>query len=160
MAAKKFKFRLDPLLKLRKHREKERQKEHAAAAAEAHKQKQLNGDIDRARVNTLDYQRSRLAGQLSVPEALICSRYIMKLKRQRLAGNELLHALQKETEKKRTKLVEAARDRKIFEKLKEKQQLRHRREIEKQEQKELDEVAAGPFQRAPGLTRIRRQNQP
>ena len=148
MAAKKFKFRLDPLLKLRKHREKERQKEHAAAVAEADKQKQLNGDIDTARVNTLDYQRTRLAGKLSIPEALIHSRYIMKLKRERMAGTELLHALQREAEKKRAKLVIAARDRKIFEKLKEKQQSRHRSKIERQDQKELDEVAAGPFQRA------------
>ena len=148
MAAKKFKFRLDPLLNLRKHREKERQKEHAVVVDEVQKQKQLNGNLDTARVDTLDYQRSRLDGRLSVPEALICSRYIMKLKRQRMAGNELLYALQKDAEKKRAKLVEAARDRKIFEKLKEKQQLRHNFEIEKQEQKELDEVAAVSFQRA------------
>jgi flagellar export protein FliJ len=71
----------------------------------------------------------------------------MKLKRQRMAGVELLHALEKEAEQKRQKLVEASKDRKIFELLKEKQQLRHRQDIEKQDQKELDEVAVGSFRR-------------
>ena len=111
MAAKKFKFRLDPLLKLRKHREKERQKEHAVALSSVQKQQELNGDLDTARVDTLNFQRSLLDGRLSVPEALICSRYVMKLKRERLTGTEVLHALQKEAEKKRAKLVVAARDR-------------------------------------------------
>lgn len=146
--AKKFKFRLDPLLKLRRHREKERQKEHAAAMAEVHKQENLNGELDRTRIDTLDHQREHLIGGLSVMHALVYSRYIMKLKRERLAGGEMLHALQKEAEKKRTRLVEAARDRKIFEKLKEKQHERHLKAAEKLEQKELDEVASGPFQRA------------
>ncbi len=148
MAAKKFKFRLDPLLKLRKHREKERQKEHAVAVGKVQHQKHLNGGLDTSRVETLNYQRSRLHGRLSVAEALICSRYVMKLKGERLAGTEVLHALQKEAERKRAKLVVAARDRKIFEKLREKKQSRHRQEIEKLEQKALDEVATAPFQRA------------
>ena len=148
MAAKKFKFRLAPLLKLREHREKERQKEHAAAMGKLHKQMRANDSLDTERVNTLDYHRTGLAGRISMAEALICSRYIMKIKRQRLAGEELAHALQKEAEKKRVRLIEAARDRKIFELLKEKQQLRHRHGLEMQEQKELDEVATAPFQRA------------
>ncbi len=147
MAAKKFKFRLNPLLKLREHREKERKKEHAAAADEVQKHKQHLDALDTKRIETLDHQRERLTGRLSVAEALVFSRYIMKLKRQRMAGTELLHALEKEAELKRQKLVEAARDRKIFDLLKEKQQLRHRQEIEKQDQKELDEVAVSPFQR-------------
>lgn len=148
MAAKKFKFRLAPLLKLREHREKERQKEHAAAMGELDLQTQANSHLDTERVNTLDQQRTRLAGRISVAEALICSRYIIKLRRRRLAGDELVHALRKDTEKKRFRLVEAARDRKIFELLRDKQQLRHRRDIDMQEQKELDEVATAPFQRA------------
>ena len=59
----------------------------------------------------------------------------------------VIHALEKEAEQRRQKLVEAAKDRKIFELLKEKRQLRHRQDIEKQDQKELDEVAVGSFRR-------------
>ncbi len=147
MVAKKFKFRLDPLLKIREHREKERQKEHAAAVGEVRRQKSQIGALDHERIGTLDHQRQKSVGRLSVAEALICSRYLMKLKRERMASVELLHACEEGAEQKRRKLVEAARDRKIFELLKEKQQLRHSREAEKQEQKELDEVAVGSYQR-------------
>ena len=147
MAAKKFKFRLEPLLKLRRHREKERQKEHAASVHEAHKQKQQLQTLDSQRLNTLDFQRERLVGALSVTQALVASRYLVKLKRQHLAGTGLLHALEREVEKKRQKLVEAARDRKMYELLKEKRQLRHRQDAEKRDQKELDEVAVTSFRR-------------
>lgn len=147
MAAKKFKFRLRPLLKLREHREKERQKEHAAAVGEVKKQKSHIDSIDTDRIGTFDCQRRRLTGSLSVAEALVCSRYLVKLKRERMAGVELLHALEKGTEQKRQELVIAARERKTFELLREKQKLRHDQGIEKQDQKELDEVAIGLFRR-------------
>lgn len=147
MAAKRFKFRLEPLLKLRQHREKERQKEHAASVHEAYKQKQQLQSLDHQRLDTLDHQRERQVGSLSVTQALVASRYLMKLKRQHLAGAGLLHALEKEVDKKRQKLVEAARDRKMYELLKEKQQFRHRQDAEKRDQKELDEVAVTSFRR-------------
>jgi len=147
VAAKRFKFRLEPLLKLRQHREKERQKEHAASVHEASLQKEQLQSLDHQRLNTLDQQRGRLVGSLSVTQALIASRYLMKLKRQHLAGAGLLHALEREVEKKRQKLVEAARDRKTYELLKEKRQLRHRQEAEKRDQKELDEIAVTSYRR-------------
>jgi len=145
--AKKFKFRLEPLLKLRRHREKERQKDHSAAAAEVHRQKLELQTVDHNRLRALDHQRQRLTGSISVAEALVYSRYLMKLKRQRLAGTGLLHALEKEAERKRRKLIEAARERKTYELLKDKQHLRHRQGIEKQDQKELDEVAVTSHRR-------------
>ena len=147
MAAKKFKFRLEPLLKIRQHREKERQREHSVAVQEVAKQKQQLQDIDHERLGTLEHQRQRLTGRLSIAEALVCSRYLVKLKRQRMAGTGLLHGMEREAEKKRQKLVEAARERKIYELLKEKQQLRHRQGLEKQDQKQLDEVAVMAFRR-------------
>ena len=147
MAVKKFRYRLEPLLKIRQYREKERQKEHSAAVHEVVRQKQELTALDSSRLDTLDHQRQQQVGRFSIAEALVCSRYLVKLKRQRMAGTGLLHGLEKEAEKKRRKLVEAARERKIYELLKEKQQLRHRQAIDKQEQKELDEVAVVAFRR-------------
>ena len=147
MAAKKFKFRLEPLLKIREYREKERQKDHSAAVHEVVKQKQQLQALDHERLATLDHQRQRLIGRLSVAEALVCSRYLVKLKRQRLSGTGLLHGLEREAERKRQELVEAARERKIYELLKEKRRLRYRQEAEKQDQKQLDEVAVVAFRR-------------
>jgi len=142
MAAKKFRFRLEPLLNIRKHREKERQKEHADAQAKVMAQQNSLQKMDHHRLSTLDTQRARLTGSISIAEALICSRYLVKLKRDRLAGTELLHGLRKEEDVRRGKLIEAARERKIFEMLREKQEKRHLEEIRKADQKELDEVAS------------------
>jgi flagellar FliJ protein len=147
VSVKRFKYRLEPLLKIRQYREKERQKEHAAAAQEVVKQKQELESLENHRAETFDLQRQRLVGTMSVADALICSRYLVRLKRQRMAGTGLLHGLEREAEKKRRKLVEAARERKMYELLKEKQQLRHRQEIEKFDQKLLDEVAVVAFRR-------------
>jgi len=147
MAAKKFKFRLAPLLKIREHREKERQREHAAAVDKVLQQKYALEVVDQAKQRTLESQREQLSGRISVAEALIYSRYLMKLKRDRFNGNEVLRGLEKEAERRRARLVQAARERKIFELLKEKQLARYRADLEKADQKELDEVATVGFVR-------------
>lgn len=142
MGAKKFKFRLEPLLNIRKHREKERQKEHAEAQARVLQQQSSLQQMDEHRLGTLDMQRKRLTGSISVAETLVCSRYLVKLKRDRLTGTEMLRGLRKEEDVRRAKLVESAKERKIFEMLREKQEKRHLEEIRKADQKELDEVAS------------------
>lgn len=78
---------------------------------------------------------------LSVAELLVYSRYLARLRRERLAGSELLKVLKKEAEHKRADLVEAARQRQILEKLKERQAAKHHAEIEHTLTKESDEIA-------------------
>jgi flagellar FliJ protein len=145
--AKKFKYRFAPMLKVKEHREKERQKELADALVRVHEQRTRLRQIDGVRLDTMERQRDRLVGAISVAEALVCSRYLMRLKRDRIAGSELLRGLERQSESRRLALVEAARERKIYDMLKDKQQLRHRQQIEKDEQKALDEVATVSFRR-------------
>lgn len=147
MATKKFRYRLERLLKLKEHREKERQKDHAVAQGKVIEQKAIIRRLGGRRQTTLANQRHKLVGSVSVAEALVCSRYLQRLKREQIAGEELLHGLEKEAAERRMKLVEAARERKIFELLKEKQKMRHYQQLEKQDQKETDEIAASNFQR-------------
>lgn len=142
MSSKKFKYRLEPLLNIRKHKEKERQKELAEAQSQVLKQVTGIKCMDDHRLNTMDTQRKRLTGSISLAEALVCSRYLVKLKRDRMTGVELLNGLRKEEDARRSRLIEAAKERKIFEMLREKQEKRHLEEIDKADQKELDEVAA------------------
>jgi len=142
MSSKKFKFRLEPLLNIRKYKEKERQKELAEAQSRVLKQVTSIKSMDDHRLNTMDTQRQRLTGSISLAEALVCSRYLVKLKRDRMTGVELLHGLRKEEDVRRSRLIEAAKERKIFEMLREKRERRHLEEIDKADQKELDEVAA------------------
>ncbi|MCK4460857.1 MAG: flagellar export protein FliJ [candidate division Zixibacteria bacterium] len=144
---KKFKYRLQALLKVKEHIERERQKEHATALQKVHHQSNELDRLDRSRDSSLSQQRGQMKENLLVAEMLIYSRYLARLKRERLAGTELLKALEEEKEKKRTDLVEAAKERRVLEKLKERQLAKHTAEVEQVLTKEGDEIAVTCYRR-------------
>jgi flagellar FliJ protein len=144
---KKFKYRLQALLKVKEHIERERQREHASAVQKVHQQSNELDRLDRSRDSNLSQQRDQMKENLLVAEMLVYSRYLARLKRERLAGTELLKALEEEREKKRTDLVEAAKERRVLEKLKERQLAKHNAEIEQVLTKEGDEIAVTSYRR-------------
>ncbi|UCC43441.1 MAG: flagellar export protein FliJ [Candidatus Zixiibacteriota bacterium] len=138
---KKFKFRLESLLKVKEHLERERQKEHAAARERvAHQQDRLS-EIDAQRQTTVKQQRQRLTGDISVADLLVCSRFLVKLKSNTLEGTEILRGLEAEADKSRDRLIDASRQKKIYEKLRERQREKHLEEMKRLENKEIDEIA-------------------
>ena len=137
---KKFKYRLEGLLKVKEHIEKERQKEHATALNRVRDQEEHLVSIDNHRLATHEGQRIRQVGVLNVAEMLVCSRYLVKLKKDTLANKEVLRALNGEAGKTRTALLDASRDKKIYEKLKEKQHQKYLDEARRVETKETDEI--------------------
>jgi flagellar FliJ protein len=138
---KKFKYRLQALLRVKEHIEKERQKVHAGALQKVRRQTDELDRIDGSRQANLSAQRRQMTQHVSVAEMLIYSRYLARLKREQLASTELLNVLEGEAEEKRTELVAASRDRRVLEKLKEKQSAKHHAEIEQALTKENDEIA-------------------
>jgi len=138
---KRFKYRLQPLFNVKSHIERERQKEHALAVEKIMLQKEQLSQVDAQRESTLTKQRAGLLGRITITEMLVYSRYLLKLKRTTLAGIETLRGLKTNAEEKRQVLVEASKERQIYEKLKEHQQDRYNKESARQEQKETDEVA-------------------
>jgi flagellar FliJ protein len=142
---KKFKYRLETLLKAKEHIEKEKQKQHAAALQQVHNQQQDLKRIDQHRGTTLSQQRHGMTGSMSVAEMLVYCRYILKLKRDMLAGSELLNALQETEQGKRQTLVEASKERKVYEKLKERRHEQFNNDVRLQTTKENDEIALNSF---------------
>ncbi|MDD3731967.1 MAG: flagellar export protein FliJ [candidate division Zixibacteria bacterium] len=142
---KKFKYRLETLLKVKTQIEKEKQREHAEALRKTYEQKELLNKIDRRRQDNLERQRHSLQGAISVVDMLLYTRYLLKLKKETMAGNELLRGLQRTAEGKRQALVKASREKKIYEKLKERQQIKYNERVEKSEKKELDEIATNNY---------------
>ena len=138
---KKFKYRLQALLRVKEHIEKERQKNHAVALQKVYHQADELDRIDGSRQENMLAQRNQMTQNISVAEMLVYSRYLARLKREELAGNELLHVLEGEAEEKRVKLVAASKDRRVLEKLKEKQSAKHHAEIDQALTKENDEIA-------------------
>ena len=144
---KKFKYRLQALLKVKEHIERERQREHASAVQKVHHQSNELDRLDLSRDSNLSQQRDQMKESLLVAEMLVYSRYLARLKRERLAGTELLKVLEEEGESKRTDLVEAAKERRVLEKLKERQMAKHIAEIEQVLTKEGDEIAVTSYRR-------------
>ena len=144
---KKFSYRLEPLLKVKAHREKERQRDLAEALQRVYAQKAQLGEIDTHREQTVAHQRQSMTGNLSLAELLVCSRYLTRLKKNAVAGQELLRGYERAADEKREKLVEATKEKKIHEKLKEKQQEQFSRTIEELEKKENDEIAGNCYRR-------------
>ncbi|MDH3892622.1 MAG: flagellar export protein FliJ [candidate division Zixibacteria bacterium] len=138
---KKFKYRLQALLRVKEHIEKERQKVHAVAVQKVHQQTDELDRIHDSRQENLSSQRRQMTQHVSVAEMLVYSRYLTRLKREQLAGTELLNVLKGEAEEKRVELVAAAKDRRVLEKLKEKQSTKHHAEIDQAMTKENDEIA-------------------
>ena len=83
-----------------------------------------------------------MQGPMSVAEMLVYGRYLQKLKREKIGGEEVLSAFEKTEKEKREKLLEAAKERQIQEKLKEKQLEKHNDTILDAETKETDEIAS------------------
>lgn len=144
---KQFAYRLEPLLKLRKHTEREKQREYSHAMQKVNEQEQQLGGIDRAHERSCNNQRERLVGKLSVGQLLSFSRYLVKLKGDRLSGTELLRGLNINADEKRQGLVSAARERKKYEKLKEKMKERFDENIQRETALEEEEIATTIFRR-------------
>ncbi len=142
---KKFKYRLEALLKAKEHIEKEKQKRHAAALQQVHNQQQALNRIEGHKVTTLSGQRRGMTGSMSMAEMLVYCRYILKLKRDMLAGGELLKALKKTEREERHSLVQASKERKVYEKLKERRREQFNNDVRLQTTKENDEIALNSF---------------
>ena len=142
---KKFKYRLQALLKMKEHIEKERQKKLAASAKQVRDQEDHLKSVEDHRENTVERQRDDASGTFTVAEMLVISRYLHKLKRESILGNELLKALKEEENAKRQELLEATREKKKYEKLKEVQQEKHNNAMETALAKENDETGVNTF---------------
>jgi len=143
---KKFRFRLERILQLKSHAEKEKQKNYGLAVSKVVDQQTALAGIDDSRRSLQDTQRQRLSGALDTSMMSVFSRYYLLLKKKEIGGRELLKAYEKEQEKKRIELVEATREKKTYEKLKERKFEAYNKETELSIQKEQDEMASQMLQ--------------
>ena len=142
---KKFRFRMKALLKMKEHIEKEKQKILALSEKKVMNQKNKLDETEQQSQNTKQDQTLKSQKPFIVAEMLIYSRFIHRLKRDKLLGEQMLNVLEKDKTNKRQELLEAARERKKYAKLKEKQQEQYYAEIDKDIAKEADEIAVNSF---------------
>ena len=139
----KFKFRLSTLLRLRETTRDECRTELAQAyrADEIveHEQERLAAELTKLE------GENRIAaspGQLDVDRLLEARRYCLVLNAQREHATRERDAIAQEIERRRRKLVEANRQVRVLEELRDRQQNRHRDNENRLEIKALDEVGA------------------
>ncbi len=142
---KKFRFRLQTLLKIREQTEKDKQKAHAAVLHQVNNQEANLGTIRAEANRTTAQQQSRMIGRIQPNQVLGWTRYNHKLRRDTLVGKELLVALEKSAEQKRLELVEASKHRKIFENLRDRQRGNFDKDLEARTTKENDEISIGIY---------------
>jgi flagellar FliJ protein len=138
----KFKFQLEGVLRQRKQLERLRQRELAVVQAELN---QLTAQLKELESNTQsatqDLRINRLTGKLDMTFIAAHRRFMVSVQRQGMALVQKMSIVQKKIDEARLNLFEAAKGRKIIEKLREKQFERWKQELSRKELAELDEVS-------------------
>jgi flagellar FliJ protein len=119
-----FNFHLEGLLRHRKNQERQRQRELAGIAAQLAVLQSEMGSLNGTLSATLDDLRNnRLVGKLDIPFLTAHRRYILSVQRKSALLAQKMTAIQQQVDAARANLTEAAKQRKMMEKLREKQLL-------------------------------------
>jgi flagellar FliJ protein len=137
----KFVFRLQAVLRHRKAIEQEKQRDLAVAVARfAELEGQLKALESSMRETNDDVRRNRLTGRLDVAFITAHRRFLLGMQRKALDLATRMAAAQKDVDAARAALAEAAKQRMVLDKLRDKQHTRWREDLERKELADLDEV--------------------
>jgi len=137
----RFKFQLEGVLEHRKNIEEEKQRALAMVFAEMQRLKIELSDLDQvARGAVADLRQNRLTGPLDMSFLAAHRRFTGSVQRKALAIAQKMALVQRQIEEARANLAEAAKQRKIIEKLRERQLERWQSQQHRQEMDELDDI--------------------
>jgi len=138
----KFVFKLEGVLKQRKFAEQEKQRAVASVGAEMSVlQNELKGMDQAVQAANLDLKMNHLTGGLDMNYLAAHRRYLNATQRRAMQVVQKMALVQKKLEEAQALLIEAAKARKIIEKLRERQYERFREEMARKEMLAADEVA-------------------
>lgn len=144
--AKKNRFRLNTVLKLRKQREDGHRRIVAARLREIMRTQERIMTLSDQVEKEIDAMRGgRRGGMLDVTQIARHRHWLTHLQRGILETEAQLRAIQAKLSQERAELVAASRDRKALDKLKEKHVAKIRIQAEKRRRQEEDEMALRPF---------------
>lgn len=140
--AKRFEFNLEPVLSVRRIEQEGRKRAFAEATARVEEQSRTIDRIERDRNDARDAFAVSRAGSVGMLQLRLEEGYLLGLERRlRREGVELVKRLQVR-EARRVEYVEARRKVRLLEKLRQKRLEGWKGEVEREEQKLLDEVAS------------------
>lgn len=137
----KFVFKLEAVLRHRKTLEEQRQRELGQVQAEMSRMEGQLRELDETTKNVSEDVRSnRLTGKLDMAFLAAHRRYVLAMQRKALDLAQKMAAHRLVVDAARARLAEAAKERKIIEKLRERQQDRWKTELSRKELEQLQEV--------------------
>jgi len=137
---KKFKFRLQRVLETKEGIEKQRQRELGAKQGELLRQQKKLSELKEELKEQNKSQREKVSGSASAGELVMLHRWQLQLEKQIVEQLVKVSTAEKAVEKARLVLVEASKERKVLEKLREKRFEEHKKISLSQEQNILDDV--------------------
>lgn len=144
---KKFRFRLETLLKFRKMEEEQAQIKMTEANIRLYKEKELLNQFQDRLVSTLDLLSKEQSGSLTVEILKTFSYYIDKIKRDIILQREQVAKAEDYRQECLTQLEDAMKQRKLVDNLREKRLDQYNIELLQEEQKVLDELGTQAFMR-------------
>jgi flagellar protein FliJ len=142
MAMKKFNFRLERLRKYKEQIEEERKRSLAIVQNRLVNEKNKLTVIMSTRNRYLSSFGVRKAGKVNLQNIIISKRYLDKLAADIVVQTKITKSAEHEVATAQKALLDAAREKKKYEKLKERQLERFRKDNLSSENKELDEFGA------------------
>src|SRR5690348_12624429 len=137
----RFVFRLQPVLRHREHVEQERLRDLAVAQAEMTRlQNELKSLNDALQSSASEMKQNHLTGRLDVNYLAAHRRYTVAMQRKGMALVQDIARHQKKVDDAQRLHAEAAKERKVIEKLREKRHERWAAEMARKEAAQLDEV--------------------
>ncbi len=137
---KRFQFRFEKVLSYRRHQEQQKQRDLAAMEHLRQRQEQTIAATMEERARQQREQNRYMTGEVDVRRLSRYTRYYLMLKQKELTDRELLARIMKEADRRRAELIEAAKQRKIYEKLEERHRERYQVEHNLLLQKETDDL--------------------
>lgn len=137
-----FVFSLEGVLRHREHVEQQCQRDLARLQEQMRlAQGELRGLEQSLQASLNDVRQNRLIGKLDIPFLAAYRRYTASVKRKGTVMAQKMALLQRDIDAARKRLADAARQRKIMEKLRDKQKERWKLEIDRKEAADLDEIS-------------------
>lgn len=142
-----YRFKLDPLLKHRKHLEEACQKELAVLQDALFRETDRLGCLVDRKAEQERCLRRLQTGRPDIDGILATMAYVQRLGQEIVAQQAVVRGAQKACDDQRCLLVKALQGRKIMDKLKEKGQAAHRAEEVRSHQNFMNEIAINRFNR-------------
>ncbi len=143
-----FSFRLQKVLNYKQQVEDQKKQELFHLLKIFYEEEKVLHRLNELLLQTLSEFETKQEGDLDIQELLFYSAYIARVNREIEAQREKLVKLAHKIEKKRGEVIEASKERKILEQLREKKYKEFQRTEGRREQKFLDEIGNNAYVRA------------